>query len=82
MKIVYLIGSILMTVVLLIFAFENIQGSCVFLKFFFIDVSSQNLNPTFLFLFTSFLGIITGLFYGALFHSFMKGTEDEDDEGI
>ncbi|MBI2464365.1 hypothetical protein HYV57_05400 [Candidatus Peregrinibacteria bacterium] len=78
MKIFYFIGSLLMTVLILIFSFENIQGICSYIQFLFFDVS--NISPTFLFFGTAILGVITGMFYFGLLHSLLSGKGTDEDE--
>ncbi|MBI2453244.1 hypothetical protein HYV56_00920 [Candidatus Peregrinibacteria bacterium] len=78
MIIFFLIGSVIMTAVILILAFENIAAICTYLNFFFIPVGTD-MSPTFLVLANSFLGIITGMFYFGLFYSLFRSKSKEND---
>ncbi len=77
MKIFSLVVSILLTVLILILAFENIQAACSGLNFLFWSVADDT-SPTILVLGTTFFGILTGAFYGAFFRSMMANDEDEE----
>lgn len=79
MKTFYLTGAIVMTSVILILAFENIQATCNYMTFFFYEVSAQT-PPTMTILFEAVLGIIAGIFYTQLAHAWMKPAEDEEDD--
>ncbi|MFA5947476.1 MAG: hypothetical protein WC806_00685 [Candidatus Gracilibacteria bacterium] len=79
MKVFYLTGSIIFTVLILILAFENIQSSCTGLYFFFYAVDS---SPTIITLALTILGIITGMFYHALIQNALNTSEDEEDDNI
>ncbi len=78
MKAFYLAGSIIMTSVILILAFENIQASCNYITFFFWEVSSGT-PPTMTIFFEAILGVVAGFFYTQFFHS-LSSSDDEDDE--
>ena len=78
MRIIYLVGSIISFVVILVLAFENIQASCNYLTFFFWEVSS-GLAPTFILFGAAMAGIVTGGFLTLLVTSIME-TPDEDEE--
>lgn len=78
MKIFYFVGSLLMTVLILVFAFENIQGLCTYIQFLFFDISS--FGPTAMLFGTALLGIVTGMFYFGLLHSLLSGKETDEDE--
>ncbi len=78
-KILYLVGSVVCTVIILLLAFENIQGMCSYLVFFFTDIPTS-FSPTFLILGVAFLGGITGFFYTSLVYSLFGGKDDEDEE--
>ena len=81
MKLVFALGSLFMTTLILILAFENIAGMCTYLYFLFIPMPT-NLAPTFLIFGVSFMGIITGMLYSAFFRSLFsgRGSEGEEDE--
>lgn len=78
MKAIYLTGSIIFTVLILILAFENIQSTCSNIKFLFYPV---NVGPTMIIMGVAVIGMITG----ALYHSFISsilnssGVDDEED---
>lgn len=78
MKLFSLVVSIILTVLILILAFENIQASCSGLNFLFWEISDDT-SPTLLVLGTTLFGILTGAFYGAFFRSMMSGNEDEEE---
>lgn len=77
LKIFYLLGAVILTVLLLIIAFENVQAYCNFLVVFFHQIDS-NTSPTFLIFGTAFIGFLTGFFYTSLFYSLMKKDNDEN----
>ncbi|KKP36739.1 MAG: hypothetical protein UR27_C0014G0008 [Candidatus Peregrinibacteria bacterium GW2011_GWA2_33_10] len=84
MKIFYLIGSIIFTILILVIAFENVQSYCYNLGIFFYQVNNQT-SPTFLIFGSTLLGIITGIFYFGLFQSILKGgnnSEEDEDDGF
>lgn len=78
MRTFYLVGSIVMTTVILIIAFENIQATCNYLTFFFWEVPSQT-APTMTIFFEAIIGIVAGVFYAQLFHSLLNKDEDEEE---
>lgn len=78
MKAFYLAGSIIMSAIILILAFENIQASCNYITFFFWEVSSGT-PPTMTIFFEAILGIITGFFYTQLLHSWGSSSDDEEE---
>ena len=78
MKLFYLTGSVIFTVLILILAFGNIGATCSNLVFFFYPVEQ---SPTIVFLGLAVVGIITG----ALYHGFISRVlstpeSDEEDE--
>lgn len=73
----FLSGSIVLTIIILIVAFQNIQAQCNFVTFFFFEADSGT-APTFLVFAVSLVGIITGMLYMGLIMSFIS--KDEDDE--
>jgi len=76
MKAVYLILSIIFTVLILVLSFENIAAQCSNLNIFFWPVQQ---NPTIIFLALAVLGILTGVFYHSFFGKLMESTEEEED---
>lgn len=78
MKIFSLVVSIILTVLILILAFENIQAACTGLNFLFWPIGDDT-TPTSLILGTTLFGMLAGAFYGAFFRSMMKGDEEEED---
>lgn len=83
MKIFYLTGAVIFTVLILIISFENIAASCQWMNFFFIEINA-NTSPTFLIMGNAFLGVIAGIFYFGFIHALIKGMnkseEEEEDE--
>ncbi len=79
MKAFFLTGSIIMTCVIMILAFENIQASCNYITFFFWEVSSGT-PPTMTIFFEAVLGVITGIFYTMFVKSLGASSDDEEAE--
>ncbi|MFA6528854.1 MAG: hypothetical protein WCT46_04950 [Candidatus Gracilibacteria bacterium] len=79
MKAFYITGSIIMTVIILILAFENIQSSCDGLLIMFYSLPTS--TPTGTIFFEAILGIITGVFYTQLFRSIVEKSDEDDDDG-
>lgn len=77
MKVFYLTGSIILTVLILILAFENIAASCAQLVFFFYPLDQ---SPTLIFLGIAILGIATGAFYHAFMTRILGSKEEEENE--
>jgi len=80
MKTLTLTGSILMTAIILIFAFQNIQAICTDITFFFFELNTS-IAPTFMFFFIAFVGIIAGAFYAAFMFTLMN-SKAEDEESM
>lgn len=81
MKVFYLVGAVVFTVIILIISFENVQAECMYLNVFFWEVSRT--SPVFLILGNAFMGLVAGLFYFGFIQEMIKGvnnTEEEDDE--
>lgn len=76
----YLTGSILLTVLILIVAFENIGGACQGFLFLFASLD-QGTSPFFIVMGIALLGGITGVFYTGLFMSLLKSGQDEEQGG-
>jgi hypothetical protein len=76
----YLTGSILLTVLILIVAFENIGGACQGFLFLFASLD-QGTSPFFIVMGIALLGGITGVFYTGLFMSLLKSGQDEEPGG-
>ena len=79
MKVFYLTGSIIFTVLILILAFGNIGSQCNQVYLFFYSVDS---SPTMVFLALAVLGIITGAFYHGFFSRLLAASEDEENENF
>ena len=80
MRVLYLVGSIVSFVIILIIAFENIQATCNYLTFFFWELSSS-IAPTFVLFGSAVVGMIAGGFVTMFLVSFLgDNDEDEDDE--
>ena len=73
MKALYLSLSVILTVLILILAFENITADCQQILFLFFPIKS---NPTFLTFGVAVLGILTGMVY----HAFLNKTLEEPEE--
>lgn len=74
----FLSGSIVLTVIVLVVAFQNIQAQCNFITFFFYQVENQT-SPTLLAFGAAVIGIITGGFYMGLIMSYIAKDEDDED---
>jgi len=75
----FLSGSIVLTIIILVIAFQNIQAQCTFVTFFFYAADSTT-SPTFLVFAVSLVGIMAGMLYMGLIMSFISKDEDDDDE--
>lgn len=78
MKLFYLTGSIVLTVIILILGFGNITASCQQLYFFYTAVNNQ-IPVTFLVFAVAFIGIVAGFFYGAYIRALIASSGNEDD---
>lgn len=74
-----LIGFFLSLVVILIISFGNIQAQCVYITVFFTELPAT-LNPTFIILGISLLGMVCGGFLVAFLSSLGKGDDEEYDD--
>jgi len=74
----FLSGSIVLTIIVLIVAFQNIQAMCNFVTFFFFSIESKT-SPTIMIFVVAILGIITGMMYMGLLMSFLSKEEDDDE---
>ncbi|MEK7126908.1 MAG: hypothetical protein AAB848_02265 [Patescibacteria group bacterium] len=77
MKLFYLTGSVILTVLILILSFGNIQAQCSSLMFFFYSVDQ---SPTIIILVVAVLGVITGVFYHGALSTIMATPEDEEEQ--
>lgn len=77
MKTFYLIGSILLTVAILVVSFGNIQANISNFTVFFFSV---NANPTIILLGMAALGILTGFLYHAFLSKLFADTDSEEQE--
>ena len=75
----FLAGSIVLAIVLLVVAFQNIQAQCNFVTFFFLSINA-NTSPTLMIFGVSIIGIITGMFLMGLIMSFLSSNEDDDED--
>ncbi len=76
MKGFFLTGSIVLSVLMLIIAFENIGGSCQGFMFLFTTLP-QDTSPFFIVVGLGLLGVITGVFYtGLVLKLLNKETEE------
>lgn len=79
MKVFSLVASVLLSVLILIIAFENIQAQLNFITVLFWELPTT-FSPTFFILGISALGMVTGAFMCSLFRSiFSDSDEDEED---
>lgn len=76
MKAFYLIGSLFLTVVILIIAFQNFGSSFNGFTVFFTQIDS---NGTLIVFGISLLGIFAGGFYFGFLNSLLKGDKDDED---
>lgn len=74
----FLSGSIVLTIIVLIVAFQNIQAMCNFVTFFFFAVDSGT-SPTIMIFIVALLGILTGMMYMGLLMSFLSKEEDDEE---
>ncbi|EKD93103.1 MAG: hypothetical protein ACD_28C00244G0010 [uncultured bacterium] len=82
MKALYLAGTMLSLVVILILAFENIQASCNYLIFFFWELPSD-ITPTMILFGSAFMGMVSGVFLTLFATSVLgKSEEEEEDENF
>ncbi|MBT5016605.1 hypothetical protein HN748_06420 [Candidatus Peregrinibacteria bacterium] len=79
MRALYLIGSVMSFVIILILAFENIQASCNYLTFFFWEISS-GVAPTFVLFGSAIVGMVAGSFMTLLASSFLAESDDDEDD--
>jgi hypothetical protein len=79
MRALYLAGSVICFVIILILAFENIQASCNYLTFFFWELSSS-VAPTFVLFGTAIVGVVTGGFITLFVTSILGESDDDDDD--
>jgi len=73
----FLTGSIVLIVIILIVAFQNIGAQCSFITYFFFGVDAST-PPTILIFIISLLGIFTGIMLTGLFMSMTSREEDEE----
>lgn len=77
MKALYLAGSIIFTVFILILSFENIGATCNNLNFLIFPVKS---NPTFLALGIAVIGVLTGALYHAFIVKVLEDPEEKEED--
>ncbi len=77
MKVFFLTGSIIFTVLILIIAFENMAIAVTGFQFLFTPIDSS----FFLVLALSIIGIITGAFYTGLILSMARGSGQDVESG-
>jgi uncharacterized integral membrane protein len=76
MKALYLTGSIIFTVTILILAFGNIGAQFSNMTFFFYSVNS---SPTIIIMGIAVIGIITGMLYHAFISKVLDSTPDDEE---
>lgn len=79
MRALYLVGSIVSFVVILILAFENIQATCNYLTFFFWEMSAS-VAPTFVLFGAAIVGMVTGGFITLLMVSILSEDDEEEED--
>lgn len=79
MKLFYLSGSIVLTVIILILGFGNVTASCQSLFFFYTAVDNQ-IPVTFLVFSVAFIGVVTGFFYASYIRALIAGARDDEGE--
>lgn len=77
MKIFYLVGSIIFTVLILLIAFGNVGAQCQLLNFLGMPVKE---NPILIILTVSIIGMICGAMYHAFIVRVLDSGDDESDE--
>lgn len=77
MKAFYLTSSIVLTVLILILAFENIGASCSDLNFLIYDLADT--SPILIVLGIAVLGILTGASYHAFLGKMLAAANEEED---
>jgi uncharacterized integral membrane protein len=78
LRVFFLSGSIVLSIIILIIAFQNIQAQCNFITFFFFPIE-QTTSPTIMIFIVSLIGMLAGIFYMGFLMSFLS-REEEDDE--
>lgn len=76
----YLTGSIFLTVLILIIAFENIGGACQGFLLLFASLD-QGTSPFFIVMGIALLGGVTGVFYTGLVTNLLNSGKDEESAG-
>ena len=74
MKLFFLVGSILFTVLLLIIGFQNYGANMTGFQVFFTPV---DISPTLIIFAIAFLGMLAGGFYFGFLTSLLKDNEEE-----
>jgi hypothetical protein len=74
----FLTGSIVLIVIILIVAFQNIGAQCNFITYFFFGVDAST-PPTILVFIIALLGIFTGIMLMGLFLSLTSKEEDDQE---
>ncbi len=76
----YLTGSIFLTVLILIIAFENIGGACQGFLLLFASLD-QSTSPFFIVMGIALLGGVTGVFYTGLVTNLLNSGKDDEPAG-
>ncbi|MFA6521682.1 MAG: hypothetical protein WCT53_04840 [Candidatus Gracilibacteria bacterium] len=77
MKIFYLVGSIILTVLILIIAFQNIGSE---FRGFTVLFSAIETSPTIIIFGIAVLGIFAGGFYFGFLNSLLKSNEEDEEQ--
>ena len=77
MKALYLTASVILTGLILIIAFGNINAQCNQLHFLFYPV---NANPTIVVIAMAVIGMLTGAFYHAFVNRVLESSDEEDED--
>ena len=77
MKLFYLVGSVIFTVLILIIAFQNYGANFGSFALFFSEIDT---SPTIVIFGIALLGIFAGGFYFGFLNSLFKGNTEEEEE--
>lgn len=78
MKAFFLVGSVLLTVVILIVGFQNLGINIAGFSVFFTEMDA---NGTIVVFGVALLGVFAGAFYYGFLNSLLKSDEDEESPG-
>lgn len=78
LRVFFLSGSVVLSIIILIIAFQNIQAQCSFVTFFFFPID-QSTSPTLMAFGIALIGVLTGIFYMGFMMSFVARDEEDDE---